>query len=89
MPSTCDHKASYRSLSSIARLEAPDLQQLHESSELFGLDECLLDVSGSVHLFGNVTVIAKEIWECMKHELGITISVGVSYNKGMQNSDLT
>jgi DNA polymerase-4 len=49
--------------------------------ESFGLDECWLDVSGSVHLFGDSTVIAEEIRERVKRELGITVSVGVSYNK--------
>ena len=49
--------------------------------ESFGLDECWLDVSGSVHLFGDATVIAEEIRERVKRELGITVSVGVSYNK--------
>ncbi|NMB33431.1 MAG: DNA polymerase IV, partial [Clostridium sp.] len=49
--------------------------------EPFGLDECWLDVSGSVHLFGDGESIANELKERMKRELGLTISVGVSYNK--------
>ncbi|MPM78504.1 DNA polymerase IV [bioreactor metagenome] len=46
-----------------------------------GLDECWLDVSGSAHLFGTAEMIAEEIRERVKRELGITVSVGVSYNK--------
>lgn len=49
--------------------------------ESFGLDECWVDVSGSTHLFGNGETIANEIRERVKSELGITVSVGVSFNK--------
>lgn len=49
--------------------------------ESFGLDECWLDVSESTNLFGNGKQIADEIRNKIKHELGITVSVGVSYNK--------
>lgn len=49
--------------------------------EPFGLDECWLDVSGSTHLFGSGEAIADEIRERVKSELGITVSVGVSFNK--------
>lgn len=49
--------------------------------EPFGLDEAWLDVSGSCHLYGDGTCIANEIRARIKFELGITASVGVSYNK--------
>ncbi|MDD7305330.1 MAG: DNA polymerase IV [Peptoniphilaceae bacterium] len=49
--------------------------------EPFGLDECFLDVTGSVHLFGSGEDIGYEIKERIKSELGITVSVGVSFNK--------
>jgi len=49
--------------------------------ESFGLDECWLDVSESTSLFGNGKVIADEIRTRIKQELGITASIGVSYNK--------
>ena len=49
--------------------------------ESFGLDEAWLDVSGSTHIFGDGIRIANEIRERIKSELGITASVGVSYNK--------
>lgn len=49
--------------------------------EPFGIDECWLDVSGSVHLFGKGETIAYEIKERIKKELGITVSIGVSFNK--------
>lgn len=49
--------------------------------EPFGLDECFLDVTGSTHLFGTGEEIANKIRERMKEEVGITVSVGVSFCK--------
>ncbi|MBO4693009.1 MAG: DNA polymerase IV [Clostridia bacterium] len=49
--------------------------------EPFGIDECWLDVTGSTLLFGTGEQIANEIRKTVKRELGITISVGVSFNK--------
>ena len=49
--------------------------------EPFGLDECWLDVTGSRLLFGAPEKIADEIRKRVKFELGITVSVGVSWNK--------
>jgi DNA polymerase-4 len=49
--------------------------------EPFGLDEAWLDVTGSRTLFGDGEAIANRIRERIKTELGITASVGVSFNK--------
>ena len=49
--------------------------------ESFGLDECWLDVTGSTGIFGDGKTMADEIRKRIKFELGITVSVGVSYNK--------
>jgi len=49
--------------------------------EPFGIDECWLDVSGSTRLFGSGEEIAFKIKETVKSELGLRISVGVSFNK--------
>ncbi len=49
--------------------------------EPFGIDECWLDVTGSRMLFGNEMRIAEELRKRIKTEIGLTISVGVSYNK--------
>lgn len=49
--------------------------------EPFSIDESWLDVTGSRMLFGSGEKIAYEIKETVKKELGITISVGVSFNK--------
>ena len=49
--------------------------------EPFGIDECWLDVTGSHLLFGSGEKIADRIRREIKKELGITASVGVSFNK--------
>ena len=49
--------------------------------EPFGIDESWLDVTGSIRLFGSGEKIADEIRARVKNELGITVSVGVSFNK--------
>lgn len=47
----------------------------------FGIDECWLDVTGSRRLFGDGRTIAETLRERIKKEIGITISVGVSFTK--------
>ena len=49
--------------------------------EAYGMDENWIDVTGSRLLFGDGEHIANEIRERVKRELGLTVSVGVSFNK--------
>ena len=49
--------------------------------EAYGIDECWLDVTASLKLFGSGVGIAEAIRERVKREIGITVSVGVSWNK--------
>lgn len=49
--------------------------------EPFSIDESFLDVTGTTHLFGDGKIIADTLRRTMREELGLTISVGVSYNK--------
>lgn len=49
--------------------------------ESFGLDECWLDVYHSEKLFGDGYEIAQQIRKAVKEELGLTVSIGVSFNK--------
>lgn len=49
--------------------------------EAFGIDENWLDVTESTKLFGSGEEIADEIRKRIEFELGVTASVGVSYNK--------
>jgi len=57
-------------------------EQYTEQTERFGIDESFLDVTGSLHLFGGDPVkLAHEIRERVARETGVTISVGVSWNR--------
>lgn len=49
--------------------------------ESFGLNECWLDVTESSKLFGTPEEMAKLIKQSIKKELGISISIGISFNK--------
>lgn len=49
--------------------------------ESFGIDECWLDCTASLKMFGSGEFIADEIRRRVKEELGLTVSVGVSFNK--------
>ena len=49
--------------------------------EPFGLDESWIDVTASVKNFEEGRLIAEEIRKRIKYELGITVSIGVSFNK--------
>lgn len=49
--------------------------------ESYGLDECWLDLTESTGLFGSGKQVANEIRERMKKELGVSVSIGVSFNK--------
>ena len=49
--------------------------------EPYGMDECWLDITGYEHIIGSAESVANEIRQTIKFELGLTISVGVSFNK--------
>ncbi|MHC1695649.1 MAG: DNA polymerase IV [Eubacteriales bacterium] len=49
--------------------------------EPFGMDECWLDVTGSVGILGEGEAIADKIRKNIREELGLTVSIGVSFNK--------
>ena len=50
--------------------------------EPFGIDESWLDVTGTLHLFGgDARAMADRIRDHIRQELGLTVSVGVSFNK--------
>lgn len=49
--------------------------------EPLSIDECAMDMTASVGLFGSGEKIAEEIRLAVKRELGVTVSIGVSFNK--------
>lgn len=54
-------------------------QRYTDRVEPFGMDECWLDLTGCPHADGKKT--AEEICRTVREELGLTVSVGVSFNK--------
>lgn len=71
--------AAYKRYSALARMIC---YEYTNQVEPFGLDESWIDVTGSLSLFGgSPMLIAREISERVKGELGLTVSVGVSWNK--------
>ncbi len=49
--------------------------------EPFGIDESWIDLTGCVKSFEEAGAVAQEIRGRIKYELGITVSIGVSFNK--------
>lgn len=56
-------------------------QRYTDMVEPFGMDECWLDVTGSRYVCGDGRTIAENIRRSVKEELGLTVSIGVSFNK--------
>jgi len=56
-------------------------EQYTDQVESFGIDEAWMEVTGSEKLFGEGVKIADEIRRRICDEIGITVSVGVSWNK--------
>lgn len=55
--------------------------QYTDQVEAFSVDESWLDVTGSLHLFGSGKEIADTLRKRIREEIGLTISIGVSFNK--------
>ena len=72
---------NYRLYSHFSNTFRDLLRNYTEQVEPFGLDECWCDVTNSLHLFGNGEQIANQIRDRIKYELGVTASIGVSFNK--------
>ena len=49
--------------------------------EPYGMDECWLDVTESSYVGGDGMEIAEKIRHTIREELGLTVSIGVSFNK--------
>lgn len=52
-----------------------------ECVEPYGMDECWADISPLCSSFRDADMIANEIRETIKDELGLTVSIGASFNK--------
>ena len=64
-----------------SRLAREIYSEYSDLIEPFGIDESWIDVTASASCKGNGVHIAEEIRQRMKDELGVTVSIGVSWNK--------
>ena len=72
------HHLEYRKYSKkVVEIYNRYTDQIEECS----IDECALDMTESVQLFGSGYEIAERIRKEVKTELGLTVSIGVSFNK--------
>lgn len=72
------HFSAYKKYS---RLVKEIYARYTEKIEECSIDECALDVTESINLFGSGEEIAEKIRLDIKRELGLTVSIGVSFNK--------
>lgn len=65
----------------LSKLVKDIYKEYSDRVESFGLDEAWIDVSESIAIFGSGEKIAYEIKERVKDIYGLTLSIGVSFNK--------
>ncbi len=70
----------YEEYLKVSHLVRAIYERYTDQVEPFGMDECWLDVTGSLCM-GTGEEIAEEIRQAVKEELGLTVSIGVSFNK--------
>lgn len=73
--------ADYARYIRYAHLMRQILNDYSDQVESFGLDEAWIDITGSMRLLGDGRFLADQIRHRVREELGLTCSVGVSYNK--------
>ncbi len=56
-------------------------EEYTDKVEPFGIDECWLDITDTVKFFGDAINVANTLRKRIKEEIGVTISVGVSFSK--------
>lgn len=74
-------KANFPLYLKYSRLVNKIYSEYTDRIESFGIDECWLDVTHSTKIFGSGETIADEIRNRIKTELGLSVSIGVSWNK--------
>ncbi len=71
----------YEEYARVSRAARRIYERYTDEVEPFGMDECWLDCTGSTRLFGSGEEIAERIRREISSELGVTVSIGVSFNK--------
>lgn len=74
-------KADFSTYLQVSRAVRKIYEDYTDRIEAYGIDECWLDVTESAEFFGSGAEIAQTIRRRVKDELGLTVSIGVSWNK--------
>ena len=74
-------KPDYKLYESLSKKVQQIYLRYSDLVEPFGIDECWVDITNPLVDFKKGEQIANELRECVKNELGLTISVGVSFTK--------
>ena len=74
-------KPHYKEYSEFSKRINDIYREYTDLVEPFGIDESWLDVTASGKLFGSGMEIAESIRQRIKNEIGVTVSIGVSFNK--------
>ncbi|MBQ6492684.1 MAG: DNA polymerase IV [Erysipelotrichaceae bacterium] len=56
-------------------------EEYTDKVEPFGIDECWLDITESIRYFGSAEKIVKDLLYRVRNEIGLTLSIGQSFNK--------
>lgn len=80
-PNLVTFKANFGKYLEMSRRVKAIYRQYTDTLESFGIDECWLDITKSTKLFGSPFEIAQTIRKRVKAETGLTVSIGVSFNK--------
>ncbi len=74
-------EANHKHFTAYSKLVRNVYKNYTDKIESFGIDECWLDCTNSLKMFKSGEFIADEIRRRVKEEFGLTVSVGVSFNK--------
>ncbi len=80
-PGLVDVPADFSAYLRVSREVRALYSRFTDRVEPFGIDECWLDMTETASLFGGGKAAADRIRETVKEQFGVTVSVGVSWNK--------
>ncbi|MBR3161172.1 MAG: DNA polymerase IV [Bacilli bacterium] len=75
------YKGDYRIYKKYSDLMYNYLLQYSDIIERYSIDECFVDYTNSIRLFGNPVKLAYKIKDDIKNKYGFTVNVGVGNNK--------
>ena len=80
-PNLITFTADFSSYLKVSKAVRGIYERFTDHIESFGIDECWLDVTDIVRINGTGKEIAQKISNAIKEEIGVTVSIGVSFNK--------